>query len=99
MVGAVAGFSSSLCYFTAALTCTAPLPSCRSPEEFSKHIEHALAHEPHPMSPEERRNLTWEAATERFLDVTGGPGRGDTARAWWFRRLPACGVPEQGCWE
>ncbi|EFN54763.1 hypothetical protein CHLNCDRAFT_31413 [Chlorella variabilis] len=42
----------------------------KTPEEFSQHVEHALAHEPHPMGPEDRQNLTWEAATERFLDVT-----------------------------
>lgn len=54
--------------------CCAPSRVRRSPEEFSQHIEHALAHEPHPMTLEERRHLTWEAATERFLDVTGGWG-------------------------
>ena len=33
-------------------------------------MKHALANEPHPMSAEETGKLTWEAATERFLDVT-----------------------------
>jgi digalactosyldiacylglycerol synthase len=42
----------------------------RTPAEFSAHLRHALAHEPTPMAPEEREKLTWEAATERFLDVT-----------------------------
>lgn len=42
----------------------------RTPEEFSRHVAHALQVEPAPMSPEERSKLTWEAATERFLDIT-----------------------------
>ena len=45
-------------------------PCCRTPEEFSQHVRHALAHEPHPMRAEDRERLTWEAATERFLDVS-----------------------------
>ena len=27
-------------------------------------------HEPAPLSPEDRHKLTWEAATQRFLDVS-----------------------------
>lgn len=42
---------------------------CRTPDEFSEQLKSALATEPHPMRPEERRKLTWEDATERFLDV------------------------------
>ena len=42
---------------------------CRTQEEFSERLRMALAQEPHPMSAEERRRLTWEDATERFLDA------------------------------
>ena len=42
---------------------------CRTPDEFSAQLKAALVNEPHPMRAEERRKLTWEDATERFLDV------------------------------
>lgn len=41
----------------------------RTPEEFSDKLAFAMKHEPKPMRAEERERLTWEAATERFLDV------------------------------
>ena len=41
----------------------------RTPEEFSRKLSFAMKHEPKPMRAEERERLTWEAATERFLDV------------------------------
>jgi digalactosyldiacylglycerol synthase len=40
-----------------------------SPEEFVSHVQHALSTDPAPITPEDRTRLTWEAATERFLDV------------------------------
>jgi hypothetical protein len=43
---------------------------CRTPEEFSANLHHALNNDPNPMPPAERSALTWEAATERFLDVS-----------------------------
>ena len=41
----------------------------RDSEEFSCKLEHALEVEPKPMTAELQRRLTWEDATERFLDV------------------------------
>lgn len=66
-----------LCY--AVLCCWLGLASCahnellwclhRNPEEFSKCLHHAMTHEPRPLTDEHLRKLTWEDATERFLQV------------------------------
>jgi digalactosyldiacylglycerol synthase len=40
-----------------------------SPEEFESHLRHALSVDPEPITAEDKTRLTWEAATERFLDV------------------------------
>lgn len=42
---------------------------CRDSDEFSNKLEHALESEPVPMTADMQRRLTWEDATERFLDV------------------------------
>jgi len=42
----------------------------RNDDEFVQHMKHALTHEPRPMSKADRDRLTWESATERFLNVT-----------------------------
>ena len=39
-------------------------------EECVKHIEWALAHEPHPMTKEVAHTFTWEAATERLVEAS-----------------------------
>ena len=41
----------------------------RNSDEFSQCLEAALSRDPKPLSPEELHSLTWEAATDRFLDV------------------------------
>ncbi|GAQ79435.1 digalactosyldiacylglycerol synthase [Klebsormidium nitens] len=41
------------------------------PDEFLRCLHFALAHEPAPLTAEQRRLLTWEAATERFMQAAG----------------------------
>lgn len=41
----------------------------RTPDEFSEKLQWALAHEPQPLSHSELARLSWEDATERFLDA------------------------------
>ena len=40
-----------------------------TPEQFSSHLEHALNNPPAALSPQEQEALTWEAATDRFMDA------------------------------
>lgn len=42
----------------------------KTPQEFSQCIETAMKTEPKPLSAEEQYRLSWEDATERFLDAT-----------------------------
>ncbi|KAF0934048.1 hypothetical protein E2562_022725 [Oryza meyeriana var. granulata] len=60
-------------------------PNCltyRTPEEFVARVNEAMAREPQPLTPEQRYNLSWEAATERFMEysdldkVLAQPGEG-----------------------
>eukprot|EP00798_Chlamydomonas_sp_ICE-L_P012491 gene12491-15703_t len=47
-------------------------PNCftyRNSEEFSECLNKALSSEPKPLTPAELHSLSWEAATDRFLDV------------------------------
>lgn len=40
-----------------------------TPEEFSSHLLHAAANSARPLTQDERYQLSWQAATERFLDA------------------------------
>jgi digalactosyldiacylglycerol synthase len=72
----------------------------KTPDEFVDHMKYALSHEPAPMTKEDRERLTWEAATERFLNVTELTGKDlspgiltstvDTAA--WLTHNSLCGV-------
>ncbi|XP_020572775.1 digalactosyldiacylglycerol synthase 1, chloroplastic [Phalaenopsis equestris] len=48
-------------------------PNCltyRTSEEFVARVKEALANEPQPLTPVQRYNLSWEAATQRFLEYS-----------------------------
>lgn len=48
-------------------------PNCllyTTDEEFAANVYWALHHDPKPLSPHQRYTLSWEAATERFLDAS-----------------------------
>ena len=72
----------------------------RNDEEFVQHMKHALTHEPAPMTAEDKQRLTWEAATERFLNVTElterdlmpGPLASTVDTAAWLTHNSLCGV-------
>uniref|UniRef100_A0A0E0KQG4 Digalactosyldiacylglycerol synthase 1, chloroplastic n=1 Tax=Oryza punctata TaxID=4537 RepID=A0A0E0KQG4_ORYPU len=48
-------------------------PNCltyKTSEEFVARVKEAMASEPSPLTPEQRYNLSWEAATERFMEYS-----------------------------
>jgi len=60
-----------------------------TPEEFLQQLQAALDSEPEPLSAEERRALSWEGATDRFLEAVSNctlsdvlPTLGDHATRW-----------------
>ena len=55
-----------------------------TPEGFSAQLRVALSKEPAPLSASERDALSWEAATERFMDAAAPVGRaGGGGRGKW----------------
>ncbi|WPT11845.1 Digalactosyldiacylglycerol synthase 1 [Picochlorum sp. SENEW3] len=72
----------------------------RNSDEFVKHMQYALTHDPAPMTGEDRARLTWEAATERFLnvseltekDISSHPISASIDTAAWFTHNTLCGV-------
>jgi len=48
-------------------------PNCmtyNTPEDFVAKVREAMANEPQPLTPEQRYNLSWEAATKRFMEYS-----------------------------
>lgn len=48
-------------------------PNCltyKTPEDFVAKVKEAMAKEPLPLTPEQRYNLSWEAATQRFMEYS-----------------------------
>ncbi|PON63137.1 Glycosyl transferase [Parasponia andersonii] len=48
-------------------------PNCltyKTSEDFVAKVKEALENEPQPLTPEQRYNLSWEAATQRFMDYS-----------------------------
>lgn len=48
-------------------------PNCltyKTSEDFVARVKEALANDPQPLTPEERYNLSWEAATQRFIEYS-----------------------------
>lgn len=48
-------------------------PNCltyKTSEDFVARVKEALASEPQPLTPEQRHNLSWEAATQRFMECS-----------------------------
>lgn len=46
-------------------------PNCltyKTSEDFVAKVKEALANEPHPLTPEQIYQLSWEAATQRFME-------------------------------
>jgi digalactosyldiacylglycerol synthase len=72
----------------------------RNSEEFVEHMKYALSHDPAPMTGADRERLTWEAATERFLNVTEltekdmmpGPISASIDTVAWAAHNSLCGV-------
>ncbi|KAI5389590.1 Digalactosyldiacylglycerol synthase 1 [Lathyrus oleraceus] len=48
-------------------------PNCliyQTPEDFVEKVKEALENEPYPLTPEQRYKLSWEAATQRFMEYS-----------------------------
>ncbi|CAN4118773.1 unnamed protein product [Withania somnifera] len=48
-------------------------PNClsyKTPEDFVAKVEEAMSSEPQPLTPEEQYKLSWEAATQRFMEYS-----------------------------
>ena len=53
--------------------CFRSFPNCltyKTSEDFVARVKEALTNDPQPLTPEQRYSLSWEAATQRFLEYS-----------------------------
>ncbi|CAI9766405.1 unnamed protein product [Fraxinus pennsylvanica] len=78
-------------------------PNCltyKTPEDFVEKVKQAMANEPQPLTPQQRYNLSWEAATQRFMEyseldkVLNNTGLGDSGRSCKMAITKSVSMPD-----
>ncbi|CAA2971458.1 Hypothetical predicted protein [Olea europaea subsp. europaea] len=78
-------------------------PNCltyKTPEDFVAKVKQAMENEPHPLTPEQRCSLSWEVATQRFMEyseldkVLNNTGLGDLGRSSKMALTKSVSMPD-----